>query len=94
MTDELVKFNFNDITTFINDTGLPLGWQNIKKSNLINNNNNTGLLTGEINNITVVDYDSKDKFLEDDKIFNFRTKIITLLKLTRVFMFILNIKKN
>jgi len=53
---------------------LPKGWQNITLDTVNKYNNrgpSVGLLTGKINNITVIDYDNKNKFNEDNKKFNF-----------------------
>jgi hypothetical protein len=53
---------------------LPKGWQNITLETMkkyINNGPSVGLLTGKINGITVIDYDDKNKFNEDNEKFNF-----------------------
>lgn len=53
---------------------LPIGWQNITLETVNKYNNrgpSVGLLTGKINNITVIDYDNKNKFNKDNDKFNF-----------------------
>jgi hypothetical protein len=80
---EIVYFTFGEIKTQLNKKGeekkntnnlLPTGWQNITLDTVNKYNNrgpSVGILTGKINNLTVIDYDNKNKFNEDNKKFNF-----------------------
>jgi hypothetical protein len=80
---EFVYFTFGEIKTQLNKKGeekkntkhlLPTGWQNITHETVNKYNDrgeSVGILTGKINNITVIDYDNKNKFNEDNEKFNF-----------------------
>lgn len=80
---EFVYFTFGEIKTQLNKKGeekkntndlLPTGWQNITLETVNKYNNrgeSVGILTGKINNLTVIDYDNKNKFNEDNEKFNF-----------------------
>ena len=76
-SNEFVKFSFRDFKTKM-DKGIekkdftpPEGWSNLTKSSLNQEHTNIGILTGNINNLTVLDYDDKKVFIEDNLKFKF-----------------------
>jgi hypothetical protein len=77
-SNEFIKFSFSDFKTFKNKDGEekkdftpPQGWSNLTKSSLNQEHNNIGILTGQKSNITVIDYDDKKVFNEDNSKFKF-----------------------
>jgi hypothetical protein len=76
-SNEFVKFSFRDFKTkMVNgeekkDFTPPQGWSNLTKSSLNQEHINIGILTGNINNLTVLDYDDKNVFNEDNIKFKF-----------------------
>lgn len=77
-SNEFIKFSFSDFTTFKNKNGEekkdftpPKGWNNLTKSLINQEHVNIGILTGEINNLSVLDYDDKKVFIEDNLKFKF-----------------------
>lgn len=76
-SNEFIKFSFADFKTkMVNgeekkDFTPPQGWSNLTKSSLNQEHINIGILTGEINNLTVIDYDDKNVFNEDNIKFKF-----------------------
>jgi len=77
ISNEFIKFSFRDFKTkMVNgeekkDFTPPQGWSNLTKSSLNQEHVNIGILTGEINNLTVLDYDDKNVFNEDNIKFKF-----------------------
>lgn len=77
ISNEFIKFSFRDFKTkMVNgeekkDFTPPQGWSNLTKSSLNQEHVNIGILTGEKSNITVLDYDDKNVFNEDNIKFKF-----------------------